>query len=88
MQSTVMALIDSVKADQANALKSQQEQNEMVKQRMIYMAEQANKTEERMRAAQESRDQFAAEERMLMQEQFRQQQERDDNARREQQQAH
>ena len=73
MQSTVMALIDSVKADQANALKSQQEQNEMVKQRMIYMAEQANKTEERMRAAQESRAQFAAEERMLMQEQFRQQ---------------
>ena len=39
MQSTVMALIDSVKSDQANALKSQQEQNEMVKQRMIYMAE-------------------------------------------------
>ena len=46
-----MALVESVKADRENALKSQQEQNEMVKQRMIYMAEQANKTEERMRAA-------------------------------------
>ena len=50
MQQTVVALVDSVKADQANALKSQQEQNEIVKQRMLYMAEQANKTEERMRA--------------------------------------
>ena len=49
----------------------------MVKQRMMYMAEQANKTEERMRAAQESRDHFAAEERRLMQVQFQQQQERD-----------
>ena len=60
----------------------------MVKQRMMYMAEQANKTEERMRAAQESRDHFAAEERKIMQEQFRQQQERDENARLEQQQNH
>ena len=72
MQQTVMALVESVKSDQANALKSQQEQNEMVKQRMMYMAEQANKTEERMRAAQESSDKFAAEERALMQRQFEQ----------------
>ena len=68
-----MALVESVKADQANALKSQQEQNEMVKQRMIYMAEQAKKTDERMREAYEKREKFAAEERKLMQEQFRQQ---------------
>ena len=83
-----MALVESVKADNATALKSQQEQNEIVKQRMMYMAEQANKTEERMRAAQESRDHFAAEERKIMQEQHRQQQERDNNARLEMQQAH
>ena len=60
MQQTVMALVESVMADQANALKSQQEQNYMVEQRMMYMAEHANKTEERIRVAQEWRDQFAA----------------------------
>ena len=37
----------------------------MVKQRMMEMTEQANKTEEKIRAAQEKRDNFAAEKSML-----------------------
>ena len=65
MQQTVIILAESVKADEANALKNQQGQNEMVKQRMMEMTEQANKTEEKIRAAQEKRDNFAAEKSML-----------------------